>query len=60
MDIDRCVVCGDVIPEGRQVCPTCIGMNRTECDPIGCNRPGTRRNGPGRGERSGRCLNTQI
>lgn len=22
-DADRCVVCGEVIPEGRQVCPVC-------------------------------------
>lgn len=22
---DRCVCCGDVIPEGRQVCPACEG-----------------------------------
>ena len=20
---DRCVICGDIIPEGRQVCPNC-------------------------------------
>lgn len=33
MDAERCIVCGAVIPEGRQVCPTCIGMNHTECDP---------------------------
>lgn len=24
---DRCVCCGDVIPEGRQVCPACEGEN---------------------------------
>lgn len=24
MDVDRCVVCGNVIPEGRQVCPICM------------------------------------
>ena len=22
-DTNRCVVCGDLIPEGRQVCPRC-------------------------------------
>ena len=22
-DTNRCVVCGDIIPEGRQVCPVC-------------------------------------
>ena len=25
---DRCIVCGDVVPEGRQVCPAC------ESDPL--------------------------
>ena len=24
---DRCVCCGEVVPEGRQVCPTCEGGN---------------------------------
>lgn len=23
MDENRCVVCGAIIPEGRQVCPNC-------------------------------------
>ena len=23
MDADRCVMCGEIIPEGRQVCPNC-------------------------------------
>ena len=23
---NRCVICGDVIPEGRQVCPTCEAL----------------------------------
>lgn len=22
-DADRCVACGDIIPEGRQICPAC-------------------------------------
>ena len=26
MSEDRCVCCGDVIPEGRQVCPKCERM----------------------------------
>jgi hypothetical protein len=26
---DRCVCCGDVIPEGRQVCPACEGGEST-------------------------------
>lgn len=23
MNENRCVVCGDIIPEGRQICPIC-------------------------------------
>ena len=23
MEADRCVMCGEIIPEGRQVCPAC-------------------------------------
>ena len=26
MDADRCVSCGDIIPEGRQVCVNCIAV----------------------------------
>lgn len=22
-DVDRCIICGEIIPEGRQVCPSC-------------------------------------
>ena len=22
-DVDRCVCCGEIIPEGRQICPQC-------------------------------------
>lgn len=22
-DVDRCVCCGEIVPEGRQVCPRC-------------------------------------
>lgn len=22
--VDRCIICGDVIPEGRHVCPRCM------------------------------------
>ena len=25
--INSCVCCGDIIPEGRQVCPKCEGVN---------------------------------
>lgn len=24
-DVNRCVCCGEIIPEGRQVCPICEG-----------------------------------
>ncbi len=27
---DRCVMCGDIIPEGRQVCPICEAGAYTE------------------------------
>lgn len=27
-DTDTCVVCGDVVPEGRQVCPNCEETTR--------------------------------
>ena len=23
MDVDRCVVCGEIVPEGRQICLNC-------------------------------------
>ncbi|MCD8396110.1 MAG: hypothetical protein LUD12_02795 [Lachnospiraceae bacterium] len=23
MDADRCIICGAIIPEGRQACPSC-------------------------------------
>lgn len=23
MDVDRCIVCGDIVPEGRQICLNC-------------------------------------
>ena len=25
--VNTCVCCGDIIPEGRQVCPKCEGVN---------------------------------
>ena len=28
--LNKCVVCGDIIPEGRQVCPRCENKNSTE------------------------------
>ena len=30
MNENRCVCCGDLIPEGRQVCPKCEDKNRNE------------------------------
>ena len=30
---DRCIVCGELIPEGRQVCPRCE-MERKKHDPV--------------------------
>lgn len=30
MDDNRCVICGAVVPEGRQVCPECEEKNDTE------------------------------
>lgn len=29
---DRCVSCGDVIPEGRQVCPSCLTSKEAQND----------------------------
>ena len=26
MSEDRCICCGDIVPEGRMVCPQCIKM----------------------------------
>ena len=28
--IDRCVVCGEIVPEGRQVCPVCENSGEKE------------------------------
>lgn len=30
MDDNRCVICGAVIPEGRQVCPECEEKDNDE------------------------------
>jgi RNA polymerase subunit RPABC4/transcription elongation factor Spt4 len=27
---DRCIACGEIIPEGRQVCPSCEKENEDE------------------------------
>jgi RNA polymerase subunit RPABC4/transcription elongation factor Spt4 len=31
---NRCVVCGEIIPEGRQVCPTCEVMSNKEIEEL--------------------------
>lgn len=36
MSEDRCVCCGDIIPEGRQVCPGCDGGVTTATIPGRC------------------------
>ena len=36
-NVNRCVVCGEIIPEGRQVCPICESGVRIKADPV--NRP---------------------
>lgn len=34
-DADRCVMCGAVIPEGRQVCPACeADMHTEKAEPV--------------------------
>lgn len=30
---ERCIVCGEEIPEGRQVCPVCEHQNKTRVYP---------------------------
>lgn len=37
---EKCIVCGSVIPEGRQVCPTCERKSRSErcCPCKDCER----------------------
>ena len=31
-DADRCVTCGAIIPEGRQVCPVCESITPTKIE----------------------------
>lgn len=26
--VDRCICCGEIVPEGRQVCPKCYGKRK--------------------------------
>lgn len=42
---DRCICCGEIIPEGRQVCPMCEG---------GRNETNEREEGDPRGSKSNR------
>lgn len=30
MDENRCICCGQIIPEGRQVCPACEAKNKVQ------------------------------
>ena len=32
---EHCVYCGDVIPEGRMICPTCEKRGMTHCETAG-------------------------
>lgn len=34
---DRCVICGEVVPEGTMICPICRDkiLPKNKCDPIG-------------------------
>lgn len=34
MDVDRCVMCGAIIPEGRQLCPDCLNSAKERRDYI--------------------------
>lgn len=36
-NVNRCVVCGEIIPEGRQACPICERVELDKTDPV--NRP---------------------
>ena len=41
---NRCIVCGEIIPEGRQICPNCE-KERDAYDPVmerDCSVPGRR------------------
>lgn len=33
--IDRCVMCGEIVPEGRQVCPNCEKQYIMRCPRCG-------------------------
>ena len=42
---DRCICCGDIIPEGRQVCPNCeesVKIKNKEKDKNGNNKRSSR------------------
>lgn len=32
MSEERCVICGDIVPEGRQVCPKCASDKNEDKD----------------------------
>ena len=31
---ERCVCCGEIIPEGQMVCSNCMESDHDNCDPI--------------------------
>ena len=31
-DANRCVTCGEIIPEGRNICPMCGSITRTKTE----------------------------
>lgn len=44
-DADRCVCCGEFIPEGRQVCPECEGGTKLSPTCDFCNPDSVRLHG---------------
>lgn len=57
--VDVCVICGCVIPEGRQICPDCEekwGKSRSEdTDKRKDSRSGHRKENRGKGEQQSGC-----
>lgn len=41
-DADRCVCCGEIVPEGRQVCPQCEIELQSKPDVGACLREKTK------------------
>ena len=34
MEENRCICCGEIIPEGLQVCPSCMATARLDCQHV--------------------------